>query len=92
MSRKICFLRCVAIKIAVWVSRLSKYDLSTFSADSSGQLDVFWHNGDPLGVDGAKIGVFEESDEVCFGSLLESSYGCALESEIGFEILSDFTD
>ena len=41
-------------------------DLSSFSTDSSGQLDVLWHDGDPLCVDGAQVGVFEETDEVSF--------------------------
>ena len=41
-------------------------DLCTFSTDSSCQLDVFWHDGDPLGVDGAQVGVLEEADEVSF--------------------------
>ena len=41
-------------------------DLSSFSTDSSGQLDVLWHNGHPLCVDGAQVGVFEETDQVGF--------------------------
>jgi hypothetical protein len=41
-------------------------DLSSFSTDSSGQLDVLWHDGDPLGVDGAQVGIFEETDQVGF--------------------------
>ena len=39
--------------------------LGTFATDSSGQLDVLWHDGHTLGVDGAKVGVLEDSDEVC---------------------------
>ncbi len=36
--------------------------LSAFSTDTSCQLDVLWHDGDTLGVDGAQVGVLEESD------------------------------
>jgi hypothetical protein len=43
-------------------------------------------------VDGAKIGVFEEGDEVSLNGLLESTDGRRLESEIALEVLSDFTD
>ena len=67
-------------------------DLSTFSADSSCQLDVFWHDGDPLGVDGTQVGVFEEADEVSFRGFLKGSYCCALETQVGLEVLGDLTD
>ena len=67
-------------------------DLSTLSSDSSGQLDVLWHDGDPLGVDGAQVGVFEESDQVGFGGFLEGSDSCRLESQVGLEVLGDLTD
>ena len=73
----ITLVRCVAIKIAVWVALK---DLCTFSTDSSSQLDVFGHDGDPLCVNCAEIGVFEETNEVCFRSFLEGSDGCALET------------
>ena len=43
-------------------------------------------------MDGAKVGVFEEGDEVGFDGLLERTDGRALEAEVGFEVLSDFTD
>ena len=67
-------------------------NLSSFSSDSSSQLDVFWHNGDPLGVDGAQVGVLKQTDQVGFGSFLKSHDGGALEPQVGFEILSNFSD
>ena len=67
-------------------------DLSSFSTDSSGQLDVLWHNGHPLCVDGAQVGVFEETDQVGFRGFLESSDGRRLESQVGLEVLGDLTD
>ena len=33
---------------------------SSFASNSPRQLDVLWHNSDPLGVDSAQIGVFKE--------------------------------
>ena len=66
--------------------------LGTLTADSAGKLDVLGHDGDTLGVDGAQVGVFEESYEVGFGSFLEGHDSRALETEIGFEVLGDFTD
>ena len=43
-------------------------------------------------MDGAKVGVLEESDEVSLAGLLESHDGGALESEVGLEVLGDLTD
>ena len=56
------------------------------------ELDILRHDGHTLGVDGAKVGVFEESDEVRFAGLLESHHGGALETKIGLEVLCDLTD
>ena len=55
-------------------------------------MDVLWHDGDPLGVDGAQVGVFEETDQVGFGGFLESSDSGRLESQVGLEVLGDLTD
>ena len=43
-------------------------------------------------MDGAKVGVFKETDEVSFGGFLESHDGGRLEAEVGFEVLGDFSD
>ena len=66
--------------------------LCTLSSDSSGQLDVLGHDGDPLGVDGAQVGVLEKSDEVSLAGLLESHDGRALEPQVGLEVLGDLSD
>ena len=66
--------------------------LGTFSTDSAGQLDVLGHDGDTLGVDGAKVGILEETDEVSLRGLLEGHDGRALEAEVSLEVLSDLTD
>ena len=47
-------------------------DLSTFSTDSASELDVLGHDGDSLGVDGAQVGVFKQTNQVGFAGLLES--------------------
>lgn len=81
--------RCVAIKIAV--CKVAN-NLSTFSTDSSGQLDILWHDGDTFGVDGAQVGIFEETDEVSFRCFLKGHDGRALETQVSLEVLGDFTD
>ena len=40
--------------------------LSTFTTDTAGKLDILGHDGDTLGVDGAQVGIFEETDQVSF--------------------------
>ena len=57
-------------------------ELGTLSSDPSGQLDVLGHDGDPLGVDGAQVGVLEESDEVSLAGLLESHDSAGLEPQV----------
>ena len=60
--------------------------------DTAGELDVLWHDGHTLGVDGSQVGVLEESDEVRLGGLLEGQDGGRLEPEVSLEVLSDLTD
>ena len=65
--------------------------LCTLSADSAGQLNVLGHDGDTLGVDGAQVGVFKQTNKVSLASFLKSHHGRALETQVGLEILSDFS-
>jgi histone H3 len=69
----------------------SKY-LGTLSSDTSSKLDIFGHDGHSLGVDSTQVGIFKETDQVCFASFLQSHDGRPLESEIGLEVLSNFSD
>jgi hypothetical protein len=64
-------------------------NLSAFTPNTSGKLDVLWHDGYTFGVDGAQIRVLEQTDQVSFARFLEGHHGGALEAQIGFEILSD---
>ena len=43
-------------------------------------------------MDGAQVRVLEEADEVCLGSLLQGADGGALETQVGLEVLRDFTN
>lgn len=44
--------------------------LCAFPSNSPGQLDVLGHDGNPLCVDGAQIGVLKQSDQVCLAGFL----------------------
>ena len=66
--------------------------LSSLSSDSACQLVFYGHDGNPLGVDGAQVDVFEKTNQVCLGGFLKGSDSSALESQVGLEILSDFSN
>uniref|UniRef100_A0A9J8D8R2 Core Histone H2A/H2B/H3 domain-containing protein n=1 Tax=Cyprinus carpio carpio TaxID=630221 RepID=A0A9J8D8R2_CYPCA len=55
--------------------------LSALSADAARQLDVFGHDGDSLGVDGAQVGVLEQTDQISLAGLLQGHDGGALEAQ-----------
>lgn len=67
-------------------------NLSPLSPNAPSELNILGHDGDPLGMDRAQVGVFEETNQVGLSSLLKSSHSRALEPQVGLEILSDFTD
>ena len=64
----------------------------SLTSDSSGELHILWHDGNSLGVDGAEVGVLEESDHVGLSSLLKGKDGGGLESQVGLEVGGDFSD
>ena len=55
-------------------------------------MHILWHDGNSLGVDGAEVGVLEESDHVGLSSLLKGEDGGGLESEVGLEVGGDFSN
>ena len=69
-----------------------KSSLGPLATDAAGQLDVLGHDGHPLGVDGAEVGVLEKSNQVGFAGLLESHDGGALEAQVSLEVLGDLAD
>ena len=70
---------------------MDKY-LRAFTTDAAGEMDVFGHNGDTFGVDGAQVGILKQANQVSLGSFLECHDCRALETEIGLEILGDFAN
>jgi hypothetical protein len=42
-------------------------------------------------VNGAQVGIFEETNQICLTGFLEGSDSRALETEISLEVLGDFT-
>ena len=46
--------------------------LAPFTANAARELDVLGHDGDALGVDGAEVGVFKQTDKICLRCMLQS--------------------
>lgn len=87
MHRKYTLYKMVALKRAV--DRMGASCLGTLSTDSASQLDVLGHDGDTLGMDGAQVGVLEESDKVSLTGLLQSHDSSGLEAQVGLEVLGN---
>ena len=63
--------------------------LGALATDATSKLDVLRHDGHALGVDGAQVGVLEETDEVRLGRFLEGEDGRGLEPEVRLEVLGN---
>lgn len=49
-------------------------------------------DSDSLGVDSTQVGVFKQGDQVSFDGFLQSTDSRRLESQVGLEVLSDFSN
>jgi len=73
------------------MSERAAEDLGPLSSDPPGQLDILWHDGHTLGVDGAQVGVLKQTNQVGLASLLEGHDGGGLEPEVSLEVLGDLS-
>ena len=54
-------------------------------------MNVLRHDGDTLGVNGSKVGVFEQTNQVSLSRLLKSKDGGALESQVSLVVLGNLS-
>ena len=66
--------------------------LRALTTDAAGEVDVTGHDGDTLGVDGAQVGVLEQTDDVGLSGLLKGEDGGGLEAEIALEVLGNLAN
>lgn len=78
-----------ALKRAVFGAGTGRPCLGALTTDAAGQLDVLGHDGHTLGVDGAQVGVLEETHQVSLAGLLQGHDGRALEAQVSLEVLGD---
>jgi hypothetical protein len=79
----------VTLQIAVATVAVT---LRALAANAPGKLNVLGHDGDALCVNGAKVRVLKETDEVRLGGLLQGEDGGALEAEVALEVLGNLAD
>ena len=65
-------------------------NLGPLAPDPPGELDVLGHNGDPLSMDGAQVGVLEQPNQISLTGFLESAHSGGLKPQISLKILSYF--
>ena len=80
----------MALKRAGFVE--GSQSLLGFTSDSSSEGHVLGHDSDSLSVDGTKVGVLEETDEVGLRGFLESHDGGGLEAKVRLPLLGNFAD
>lgn len=77
----------VYIYIGGDISSESYLSLSSLSSNPPGELNILWHDGHPLGMDGTQVGVLEEPNEVRLRCLLKGKHGMALETQISLQFI-----
>jgi hypothetical protein len=82
---------CVTPDLNPSLSRSFYSNLRAFPANTTCQLNVFWHNSYTLCVNCAKVGVFKKANKISLCCLLESEYSSSLETEITLEVLGNLT-
>ena len=73
-------------------SRSPELKLGPLATDPPSQLDIFGHDGHPLGMDGTEVGVLKETHQVGLTSLLKGHHSRTLEPQVSLEVLSNLTN
>lgn len=69
-----------------------QHSLRPLTPDASRQLDVLRHNCHALRVNRAQVGVLEQTNKVSLRRLLQRQNSTRLETEVGLEVLGNFSD
>ena len=77
--------------LSIAFSLLRFFESQSLSSDSSGQLHVLGHDGDPLCMDGAHVCVLEESYKIGLRSLLQRQNCCTLKAKVGLEVTGNLS-
>ena len=66
--------------------------LGTFTADATSQLHILGHDGDSFGMNGTKVGVFKDPNQVGLSRFLQGKNCSRLKTEVILEILGDLSN
>ncbi|PNX61597.1 hypothetical protein L195_g052542 [Trifolium pratense] len=69
-----------------------KSNLSPLASNPTSKLNILRHNSNSLSMNSTKISIFKQTNKISFSSFLKCRNSTTLESQIGFEILSDFSN
>ena len=92
MSTERCAQESISREAGSGFIRVYEKSLGALTTDAAGKLDILWHDGDTASVNGAQVGVLEETNKVRLRSLLQRKDGRALEAQVGLEVLCDLAD
>ncbi len=68
------------------------FDLAALATQTPCELNVLRHDALPTRVDGAQIGIFENTDDIRFCGFMERINCSGLETQVVFVVLSNFTN
>ena len=80
------------MKIVIFLRSKRFIHSRSLTADASGQLNIFGHNGNSLGVNGTQIGILKEADHVGFTGFLDGKDCLRLESQIALVLGGNFSN
>ncbi|KAH3669845.1 hypothetical protein OGATHE_002657 [Ogataea polymorpha] len=66
--------------------------LRSLTSQSSSKLNILLLDGNSLSVNSTQVGVLKEGNEVSLNGLLQSTDSRGLESQVGLEVLCNFSD
>ena len=66
--------------------------VEALAADSAGKVHILLHHGHSVGVDGAQVGILEETGQVALSCLLKGKEGGRLEAELAVDTVADGSD
>ena len=89
-----CLIKHVHHGYVVPIEYLSAWSRNTHTQTSIGRMILFgefFTYRDPFSVNGAKIGIFEQWDQISFARFLQRSNSRRLKAQVCLEVLGDFT-
>ena len=66
--------------------------VEALTSDSASQIEVFLHDCNSWSMNGAQVGIFEETSQIALSGFLKCKEGLRLESELSIDTVTDCSD